>query len=152
MATRSVVARLTESGIEGRYVHWDGYPIHMMTALYELIRRDGYETVTRILLDEHDGWSSINPFQEDDEETLGHVETLEYWGKYYTDTPNEPFFTTLSEAYDAWAEYVYIIVAEGEQPVEIRCYRQDTEDPIQVVQVLCDHEYDSYCANCGVDS
>lgn len=156
MATRSVVARLTDTGeIEGRYVHWDGYPAHMMNALYELVRRDGYETVTRVLLDEHDGWSFINPFQ-DEEETLGHVEVLKYWGKYYTDTPNEPFITTFSEAKDCGAEYVYVLVANGTDPVEVRCY--DPYDsttftqPKESVKVLCEHDYDSYCANCGLDS
>lgn len=159
MGTRSVVARLTDTAeLEGRYVHWDGYPAHMMNVLHEFIRRDGYETTCRVLLDEHTGWSSLNPFQEDDEETFGdHISVKKYWGKYYNDTPNEVFIRTFTEAEECGAEYVYIIVAVENEPVEILCYdlydnNTTSLQPTARIQVLCNHEYDSYCANCGVDA
>jgi hypothetical protein len=156
MATRSVVARQLENGeLEGRYVHWDGYPTHMMGVLSEFIRRDGYETTCRVLLDEHNGWSFLSPFQQEDDDTFGnHIEIKEYWGKYYTDTPNEPFIKTFEEAIECYAEYIYVIVAKENDPVEIHCYSLDygTVEPKIIEKVLCNHEYDSYCANCGVDA
>jgi hypothetical protein len=156
MATRSVVARHSENGeLEGRYVHWDGYPTHMMGVLSEFIRRDGYETTCRVLLDEHNGWSFLSPFQQEDDDTFGdHIETKEHWGKYYTDTPNDPFIKTFEEAIACYAEYIYVIVAKENDPVEIHCYSLDygTVEPKIIEKVLCNHEYDSYCANCGVDA
>lgn len=155
MGTRSVVARHVADGeFDGRYVHWDGYPAHMMNVLHEFIRRDGYETTCRVLLDEHFGWSSLNPFQQEGEETFGsHIVSKEYWGNYYNDTPDEPFIKTVDEAMKCGAEYLYILVAKDNDPVEIHGYTLfDGITPIDVKQVLCDHEYDSYCGNCGVDA
>lgn len=155
MGTRSVVARQSENGeLEARYVHWDGYPSHMMGVLSEFIRRDGYETTCRVLLDEHNGWSFLSPFQQEDDETFGdHIATKEYWGKYYTDTPDDPFIKTFEEAMGCGAEYLYMLVAEDNNPVEIHCYNiMDGITPVSVEKVLCNHEYDSYCANCGVDA
>lgn len=155
MGTRSVVARhITNGEFDGRYVHWDGYPSHMLRALYEFIRRDGYETTCRVLIDEHTGWSVLDPFQSEDDETHGdHIVTEQYWGKYYNDTPDEPFIKTFDEAIGCGAEYIYIIVANDNDPVEIHCYNiTDGITPVAIEKVLCDHEYDSYCANCGVNA
>ena len=155
MGTRSVVGYATPTGFKGVYVHWDGYPEHMVPMLYELLRRDGYEHVCKVLVDEHpNGWSLINAFQEDEEpdKWAPHIHVLKYWGRFYQEDIVDRFFETLSEARESMCEYAYIISANDGEPVTIHPYDlMDSLNTIDKVEVLCDHEYDSYCANCGVN-
>lgn len=47
MATRSVVGYKNEQGqFRGTYVHWDGYPSHMLPSLSERLRLEGYKVLT----------------------------------------------------------------------------------------------------------
>ena len=155
MGTRSVVGYKTPTGFKGVYVHWDGYPEHMMTALYELLRRDGYEHVCRVLVEEHpNGWSSIDPFEEeeDPDKWASHIRPLKYWGRFYQEDIVDHYFYDLEEARESWCEYAYIISANDGEPVTIHPYDlMNAFNTIDKVEVLCDHAYDSYCANCGVN-
>ena len=64
MSTRSLIARKTESGWEGIYHHWDGYPDALGATLFELFNGhfdQDVSTMLAFLLDEHrGGWSTIN--------------------------------------------------------------------------------------------
>ena len=157
MGTRSAVFRQTENGLEGCYVHWDGYPEHMVGALYELLRRDGYETVCRTLIDEApNGWSSINPFQEDEpvDAMAPHIIAKKYWGRYYKEDIADRPMSSLTEARDSMCEYAYILVGSDADYVSIEAYDlyENMEEPMTCTKVLCDHEYDSYCPNCGLSA
>jgi hypothetical protein len=61
MGTRSVVAIPTDNGFKGKYVHWDGYPTAMAKNLHALVAQHGVEAVRCAVVDEHGGWSSIDP-------------------------------------------------------------------------------------------
>lgn len=125
MGTRSVIARYNIDGKwEGRYVHWDGYPTSMMPALSEIIARDGFAAASKVLIDEHFGWSSINPNMTLEEQTEGHIVPLPGYGRYYTDSDNDPFIMTWEEIKGCGAEYFYIIT-----PYEIECYDSYGVDP-----------------------
>ena len=131
MGTRSVIARYTPDGRwEGRYTHWDGYPSNMIPALAEIIARDSFATAERVLIDEHFGWSSINPAMTLEEQTESHIVPLAGYGRYYNDQDGESFITEWSEVKDCGAEYFYIMT-----PWEIACYEvhgpgPDKTDPI----------------------
>jgi len=64
MSTRSLIARKTETGWEGIYHHWDGYPEALGATLFELFNGhfdQDAKTMLAFLLDEHrGGWSTIN--------------------------------------------------------------------------------------------
>ena len=60
MATRSIVAEVTPTGWRGRYCHWDGHPATKVDQLLLLVARDGVETVTRTLVQDHYSWSVIH--------------------------------------------------------------------------------------------
>jgi hypothetical protein len=149
MGTRSVIARWNIDGEwEGRYVHWDGYPTSMMPLLEEIIARDGFATASRVLIDEHFGWSSINPDMAPKEQTEGHIVPLPGYGSYYTDSDNDPFIMKWAEVKECGAEYFYIIT-----PDEITCYDSYGVAPeyTQPIEQQCiGHVYDSYCGRCGL--
>lgn len=118
MGTRSVVARYSLDGRwEGRYVHWDGYPSAMIPALEEIIARDGFAAAERVLIDEHFGWSTINPGMTLDQQTEFHIVPLQGYGRYYNDQDGETFITDWADVKDCGAEYFYIMT-----PWEIECY------------------------------
>ena len=150
MGTRSVIARYNIAGQwEGRYVHWDGYPTSMMPALEEVIARDGFATASRILIDEHFGWSSIAPGMTLEEQTEIHIVPLPGYGRYYTDSDNDPFIMTWAEVKECGAEYFYIITSD-----EIACYDVygvEPEHTLPIEQQCIGHVYDSYCGRCSVE-
>jgi hypothetical protein len=60
MATRSIIAKRTEHGWEGRYHHWDGYPTGLGAGLIEHVHKYGAEFVIQKLIDEEPvGWSTV---------------------------------------------------------------------------------------------
>lgn len=64
MSTRAVIARKTETGFQGVYHHWDGYPSGLGKTLFAL--RNGHfhkdtGEMLKVLIDQHPaGWSTIN--------------------------------------------------------------------------------------------
>ena len=64
MSTRSVIARPTAAGFQGRYVHWDGYPSGVGQQIYGLFQghfAKDFGRLQQVLLDEHPaGWSSLS--------------------------------------------------------------------------------------------
>ena len=150
MGTRSVIARYNIDGKwEGRYVHWDGYPTSMMPALEEIIARDGFATASRVLIDEHFGWSSIAPGMTLEEQTESHIVPLPGYGRYYNDSDNDPFIMTWAEVKECGAEYFYIITSD-----EITCYDVygvEPEHTLPIEQQCIGHVYDSYCGRCSVE-
>lgn len=60
MSTRSIIATPRGDGWQGRYFHSDGYPTWNGRVLWELVQRDGLETVTDTLLMKHGGWSTLD--------------------------------------------------------------------------------------------
>ena len=61
MATRCIIAEPHGDGWRGRYSHWDGYPSAKLPELFALVKRDGVETVRKVLLHDNYSWSSIDP-------------------------------------------------------------------------------------------
>lgn len=59
MSTNSVVGIATPTGFKGRYVHWDGYPAGVGSALEIIVKRDGVERAVKTLIEDHDEWSTI---------------------------------------------------------------------------------------------
>ena len=63
MSTRSVIARPTAAGFQGRYIHWDGYPSGVGQQIYDLFQGHfgkDFGRLQQVLLDEHPaGWSSL---------------------------------------------------------------------------------------------
>lgn len=59
MSTRSVVAIPQGDGWKGRYVHFDGYPDHMLPTLLSLIDRKGVDRVIDVLINWNPGWSFL---------------------------------------------------------------------------------------------
>ena len=64
MSTRSVIARPTAAGFQGRYIHWDGYPSGVGQQIYGLFQGHfgmDFGRLQQVLLDEHPaGWSSLS--------------------------------------------------------------------------------------------
>lgn len=95
MSTRSVVAvPLPGGGWKGRYVHFDGYPSGVGSALAKIVQRDGYEKAVQTLTQDHYGWSTVDG--EDVQERYqwendGRFEAVPGYGIAYTDTVIEGF-------------------------------------------------------------
>lgn len=63
MSTRAVIARKTETGFKGNYHHWDGYPSALGATLFALYNghfQKDLPTMLKVLLDDHNAWSTIN--------------------------------------------------------------------------------------------
>ncbi|WP_405734888.1 hypothetical protein OG607_41340 [Streptomyces sp. NBC_01537] len=63
LATRSFIARPTETGYTGVYCHWDGYPSHqlpLLLAAYQYGFASDLDAMTRHLVDDVPvGWSTL---------------------------------------------------------------------------------------------
>ena len=60
MSTRCCIAKRYGESWRGRYVHCDGYPTGVGTALHQAVRQLGYEAACKLLIaDEKVGWSVI---------------------------------------------------------------------------------------------
>lgn len=89
MSTYAAVARPLDNGFEGRYVHSDGSPRYLGVVLVWLVVLHGVDDVRRVLIDEHYGWSLLDPYRSaTDENSLGErAVNVPGWGLAYTDTP-----------------------------------------------------------------
>lgn len=133
MATRSVVGRTIgkEDIWIGKYVHWDGYPSHMVPTLIELVLRHNLNDVVSRLVFEHKGWSFINTekpnwLKEEDDYVMGY-------GIPYTD--QEMWITWEDE--DAWGtEYAYIFDQESKSlHVLSRDYDNNKWDKVDIIDL-----------------
>lgn len=126
MGTRSVVAVPTANGgWRGRYVHWDGYPSGVGSALAKIVQRDGYETAVRTLTQDHYGWSSVNG--EDAQElglgyTDGRFEAVPGYGIAYTTVEGQssPDEWVTSEGDHCGTEYAYVLHPDSVRVLERR--------------------------------
>ena len=110
MATRSVVGRTigNEDIWIGKYVHWDGYPSHMVPTLIEIVLRHNLNDVVSRLVFESKGWSFIsaekpNWLTEDDDYMVGY-------GVPYTD---HEMWITWEDKDACSTEYAYIFDQEN---------------------------------------
>jgi len=134
MSTRSVIARPTAAGFQGRYVHWDGYPSGVGRQIYGLFQGHfgkDFDRLQRVLLDEHPaGWSSLSGdwtkapgFAEDPRNTdgpgkaddLSHAEdgpTCYCHGE----RQEQAYEVSQANAWGSGCEYVYVLhlSAEGQ--------------------------------------
>ena len=110
MSTRSVVAIPRGTGWIGTYVHFDGYPQHMMPALTAMIERDGIDTVIDTLIIPG-GWSLLNPNANGSPEPLGaeRARGVVGYGVAYNDGMAPTFFTSDDDL--RMIEYVYLLDA-----------------------------------------
>lgn len=97
MSTHSTVALPLDNGFMGRYIHGNGYPTWQAVALLALVRRDGLETVRRVLTQEHYGWSRLDPNAKTGDANFldERGEIVPGYGLAYTDTKltEHPFGT-----------------------------------------------------------
>lgn len=111
MATRCIIAEPYGDGWRGRYSHWDGAPHTKLPQLFTLVKRDGIETVRKVLLHDNYSWSSIDP------DAVAKPDG-DYWtvvagyGEVHDDLDEKlalaDFFTQADTQF-AWAEYLYIL-------------------------------------------
>ncbi len=122
MATRSIIAEVSEKGWQGRYCHWDGHPGTKVDQLLLLVARDGLQTVTKTIIHDNYSWSSIDPFTEQkDSEQWKFVEG---YGYAHNDlAENERYMFTEADKEFAWAEYLYVLGVRG-----IQVWRAETDD------------------------
>lgn len=84
MSTRSVVGYERENGtVEGTYVHWDGYPEHMIPALTKRFEEIGFEGMKNWIDKgvEGQGFSSVldeKPYDDGNEAWLQPIDAQEY--------------------------------------------------------------------------
>ena len=117
MSTRSLTAFVTESGVLGRYTHFDGYPAGRIPVLLELLERDGYGTVCATVLG-RPGWSSLTPERTD--HMLGdRGESVPGYGVAYTEAQYAGFDVPQPTPWenefgpDSWLEFGYIVHPSG---------------------------------------
>lgn len=131
MATRSIIAKRTAEGWEGRYHHWDGYPTGLGAGLIDHVHRYGAPFVVQKLVDEEPvGWSTV--IERDLEKSPTWEETevgpderpapLSYFTR--GEEPRPPFTHDSTMVTDA--EYLYVIdVWEDKMTVCKRPYGDD---------------------------
>lgn len=112
MATRCIIAEPCGDGWRGRYSHWDGYPSVKLPQIVALVKRDGIETVRKVLLHDNYSWSSINPertSERDDGRIFSPWNVVAGYGDAHDDASGIPDFFTQSDTEFAWAEFLYIL-------------------------------------------
>jgi hypothetical protein len=86
MGTRSIIGYPTESGFEGYYVHYDGYPSGVGAEVYALFNDLGQERFNKFLECNPDGFSyfprSPYAYEPSQIELTDHVQALESGCEY----------------------------------------------------------------------
>lgn len=120
MGTRSVVAVPHEDSWRGRYVHWDGYPDHMVPVFQRLVRRDGLAIVQWTLTEDFYGWSCIDAEGDRDPGEPRFVAVSGY-GTAYTTVEDQahPDRWILPTSSDG-VEFCYILREEGVEILDRR--------------------------------
>ena len=122
MSTRSVIAKPTETGWIGRYVHFDGYPEAMVPNYLRLVNEKGVDRCIDILINFNAGWSSIqdNP-RLDEWQNDGRYKTVSNYGVAYTTKILKNFAGQenyqqasmddwiSNEDTDSWCEWAYVL-------------------------------------------
>lgn len=108
----SVIARPTDTGFAGRYVHNDGHPtarIPLLRALYAGPFAGDLDAMTKFLLDDHPaGWSQI-----------GAVHNDEFTCYCHGDRNEDPRLQTEDDTDVATADWVYILRADGIDVIDL---------------------------------
>jgi hypothetical protein len=120
MSTRSVIAKPTETGWIGRYVHFDGYPEAKVPDYLRLVHEKGVERCIDILVNFNAGWSSIdqNPslgmgYDDGRFKTVSNygvaytTKTIDFHGQPYTQASMDDWIT--NEDNDTWCEWAYVL-------------------------------------------
>lgn len=114
MSTRSFTGGVTERGVEGRYVHYDGAPEARLPVLDAIVARDGAAAALRtIMAADRGGWSYLDT--ERAENTLGadRAEVVPGYGLRYTDAPQDEPMRLEDAVEDVWMEHAYVILPGG---------------------------------------
>ena len=114
MSTRSIIAKQDGDSWKGRYAHWDGYPSHQGSNIWEFVHRDGFEKATKTFVDDHFYWSTVKawqPMEEADESRWVVVEGYGIAGNEEQGSPDEWY--TPENCKDSWIDYVYVISKGG---------------------------------------
>ena len=114
MATRGIIAVANNDtiaeGWRGSYSHWDNYPERMVGVLAILVERDGYDKVVKTLTADHQSWSMIDPFYDEDVPN-----SVKGYGVFHEDedlTDDNSWYTHYCGWY-SWASYAYVMTTEG---------------------------------------
>ena len=114
MSTRSIIAKQDGDSWKGRYAHWDGYPAHQGKSIWEIVQRDGYEKAVKTLVDDHFYWSSIKPWQPNEEPEESRWEIVEGYGIAGNEEQGDPNeWYTPANYQNSWVDWVYIISKGG---------------------------------------
>ncbi|NBO53329.1 MAG: hypothetical protein EBU84_01785 [Actinobacteria bacterium] len=119
MSTRSIIAKQHGDTWIGRYAHWDGYPSHQGASIWQIVQRDGYETATRVLVDDNFYWSQLDPWRSADTNLNmgmddGRFVNVAGYGVAGTTEQAQPDEWYSPENYkESWCEYVYVISKAG---------------------------------------
>lgn len=116
----SVIARPTDAGFAGRYIHNDGHPgirLPLLRALYAGPFRGDLDAMTRFLVDEHPaGWSQLgpNPAVEtawvNGRSSIGYDHFICFC---HGDRHDDPLLCTHADTDGAQADWVYILKTDG---------------------------------------
>ena len=115
MATRSCVAVPQGDGWAGRYVHWDGYPEHMIPTLLDLIERKGLDRVIDVLINWNYGWSSLGAAGQIDVDRYAddRFTVVSDYGVAYSRSEQDNHWITDQNSEPLWHEFVYILGPKG---------------------------------------
>jgi len=114
MSTRSIIAKQHGDSWVGRYAHWDGYPSHQGASIWRIVQRDGWEVATRVLVDDHFYWSSLDPLQLPTRPTETRWEVVEGYGiAGNEEQASADEWYTPNDYKESWCEYVYVISKAG---------------------------------------
>lgn len=114
MSTRSVVAVPHGDIWRGRYVHFDGYPQHLATTLFRLVRRDGVDKVSRTLTEDHTGWSMLNDDQHQISQNSARFVVVPGYGIAYRENDSDGLSDWFGpEDIGYWIEWVYVLTPGG---------------------------------------
>lgn len=116
----SVIARPTETGFAGRYVHNEGHPavrIPLLRALYAGPFAGDLDAMTKFLVDDHPtGWSQLglDPAVDtgwvNSRSSIGYNEFVCYC---HGDRNDAPYLHTEGNTDMALADWVYVLTPEG---------------------------------------
>lgn len=109
----AIIARLTETGWEGRYVHVAGAPDRMVPVLRAIHARDGLGVMARTLIDAHGEWGRV-----DDDQggyCAGAATPVVGYGLAYPVASEAP----LTSAEGTGARWVYLLSENGVEVLDM---------------------------------
>jgi len=109
----SAIVTPSETGWKGRYVHWDGYPSHMIPTLEDLIAKKGFQRTVDVLINWNPAWSFIGYNQGIIVDPSLYHWVSDYGVAYRREFASMDDWITSENVDPIWIEYVYILDPKG---------------------------------------